>query len=104
MRHGLDDFSIASDIHQYRRAWNVVVPDAMVHELEVPLPFARLQIDGDEGLRKQIVTRAIRAKVITGCALDRQIRNLQLRLDADLSPRAGIARVRQIGSAHVWPP
>ncbi len=64
-----------------------------MHELEVPLPFARLQIDGDEAFGKQIVTRSIGAKVVAGGAFDRQVGDAELRIDADLSPGSGVAGV-----------
>ncbi len=70
-----------------------MVPYAVVDELVVPLALAGLQIDGDERLGKQIVARAIGAKIVAGRALNRKICDLQLRVDADLSPGARIAGV-----------
>ncbi len=94
LRDRLDDFSVSPDVDEDRRARNVVIPDAVVHELVVPLALAGLQIDGDEAFGEQVVAGPIGAEVIAGRALDRQIRDLQLGVDADLSPRAGVAGVR----------
>ena len=54
----LDRAAVDGDVGQNRRRRHVVVPERMVHELEVPLPLAGLQIDADEALGKQVVARA----------------------------------------------
>ena len=45
---------------------SVVVPDRMVHDLEVPLALAGLQIDADEALGEQVVAGPMAAVEIGG--------------------------------------
>ena len=45
----------------------------MMHDLEVPLPLAGLQIDADQAVAEQIVARPLAAVVIRGRRLHRQI-------------------------------
>ena len=74
-------------------ARDVHVPDAVVHELVVPLALAGLQIDGDEGLAEEAVAGTRAAVVVAGRRLHRQIREPELLVHADLRPHAGIAGV-----------
>ena len=73
LRDRLDDLSVASDVHQDRRAGDVVIPDAVVHQLVVPLALAGLQVDRDEAFGEQVGARTIGAEVVAGGALDRQV-------------------------------
>ena len=62
-----------------------------MHELEVPLPLAGLEIDGDKAFGKEVVTWPV-AAVVIGCGcLDRQVHEPELFVDADLCPDADVA-------------
>src|SRR5262245_49319161 len=62
----------------------------MVHELEVPLPNASLQINRDEAFGEEIVTGAIAAVHIQRRCFDREIHEAGFGIDSDLSPHSGI--------------
>ena len=93
LRDGFHRAAVDRDVGENRRAGNVHVPDAVVDELVVPLPFAGLQIDGDEALAEQTVPRAMAAVVVAGRHLDRQIRQAELFVDRYLPPDAGVPGV-----------
>src|SRR6478672_4684912 len=60
-RARLDPTAVYSDVGQQRRRRQVVVPDWMVSDLEVPLPLASLDVDGDQAVTEQIVARTMTA-------------------------------------------
>ena len=93
LRDGLDRLSVDRDVREDRRARDVVVPDAVVHELVVPDALAGLQIDGDEAFAEQVVAGTMAAVVVAGRDLDRQIGDAELLVDGHLRPDAGIAGV-----------
>src|SRR5207249_9955076 len=57
----------------------------------MPLPLSRLQIDTDEALGKQIVSRPMSAEVIRGWRFDRQIDQAEFFIYGDLRPDACVA-------------
>ena len=63
----------------------------MVHELEVPLALAGLQIDADEALGEQVVARPMAAVVVGRRRFDRQVDEPQLFVHRDLRPDADVA-------------
>ena len=91
---GLDGPAVEDEIREDRRARDVVVPDPVVNELEMPLALARLQIDGDQALAEQPVPRAVGAEVVARRQFHGQIRDAELLVDADLRPHPGVAGVR----------
>ena len=93
LRDRLDRLAVDGDVGEDRRARDVVVPDRMVDELEVPEALAGLQIDGDEALAEQIVAGPMAAEVVAGRNLDRQVRDAELFVDGHLRPDAGVAGV-----------
>src|SRR5260221_3871361 len=66
----------------------------MVHELEVPLAHAGLQIDGDERLGEQVVARPVAAVGVDRRRFHREVDEAQLRIDGDLRPDAVVAGPR----------
>src|SRR6185312_16127968 len=81
------------DVDQNRRARDVEVPDAVVHELVVPLLLAGVEIDGDDALAVESGAGTMAAVVVAGRQFDGQIDRVQLFVDGNLSPHAGVARV-----------
>jgi len=94
LRQRLDRPAVHDDVGEDRRTRDVVIPDAVVHQLEVPLAHAGLQIDSDDALSKEPSARTMAAVVITCRRLDRQVGHVQLRVDRDLGPHASVAGVR----------
>src|SRR5207244_9216121 len=67
------------------------VPQRMVHELEVPLPLARLEIDADETLGEEIVAGTMTAVEVRRGRFDRQVHEAEIFVDGDLRPDADVA-------------
>ena len=66
LRQCLDRHAIDHDVNQVRGAREVVVPDAVMHRLEVPLAFASPDIDRDDALSKEVVAGPVPTVVIAG--------------------------------------
>src|SRR6185295_2333215 len=81
-------------VDEDRRARQIVIPDAVVDELVMPLPLAGLQVDGDEALAEEPAARAMAAVIVAGRHFDRQVGQTELFIDGDLRPHAGVAGVR----------
>ena len=77
-RHGLDGLAVDRDLGKDRRARDVHIPDAVVHELVVPLPLSGLEIDSHQALAKQAGTGTMAAVVIAGRHFDGQVREAEL--------------------------
>ena len=54
----LDPLAVNRDIEEIRRCRQVVIPETVVHELVVPDPLARLDIEAHKRFREQIVAEA----------------------------------------------
>ena len=90
---GLDGAAVHGEVHQNRRARDVHVPDAVVHELEVPFPLAGFQIERDEALAEEAAARPVAAVIVAGRQLHRQEHHAELFVDSHLRPHARVARV-----------
>ena len=62
-----------------------------MHELEMPLARAGLQIDADEAFGEEIVAGPVAAVEVGRWRLDRQIDEAELFVDGDLRPHADVA-------------
>ena len=93
LRKRLDGAAVDRDVDQDRCTGNVHIPDAVVHQLVVPLALAGRQIHGHDALTEQAGARTMAAVVVAGGQLDRQIRHIEFFVDRNLSPDAGVARV-----------
>src|SRR5580693_10008056 len=65
----------------------------MMHDLEMPLAHAGLQVDADQALAIEIVARTLAAIVIRSGRFHRQIHQARLRIGRDLRPHASVAVV-----------
>src|SRR4029077_10712057 len=74
----LDRPAIDDKIHQDRRARDIHVPDAMVHQLEMPLALTGLEVKRYEACAEQIVAWTMAAVVIAGWELHRQEHRVRL--------------------------
>ena len=91
LSHDLALAAVDRDVHQQRRRRNVMVPDRMVYELEMPQPFTAFQIDRNEGFGEEVVAQPIAAVLVDCRRLDRQVRDSGLGIDRDLGPHAVVA-------------
>src|SRR4030095_5758783 len=69
---GLDRLSVDVDVGEDWGGRNVVVPDGVMHELEVPLALTGLQVDAHEALREQVVVRPVGSVEIRRWPLERE--------------------------------
>ena len=93
LRQRLDGAAVDGDVHEHRRARDIHIPDAVMHQLVMPLANAGLQINGDDALAEQAVAGPVAAVVVAGGQFDGQIHHAELLVDADLPPHAGVAGV-----------
>ena len=78
--------SLVANIREHRRRRAVVVPDVVVHFLEVPLVRAGLEIERDDRHREQIVA-APRGSVVVGTGItNRHVDQSELRVDGRMRP------------------
>ena len=68
-----------------------MIPDRVVHQLEVPLALAGLQVHGHQAFAVEVVAGALAAVVVGRRRLDRQVDQAQFLVDGDLRPHAGVA-------------
>src|SRR2546427_2822108 len=86
----LDWLSVDDDVRENRGRGDIVVPDPVMHELVMPLARARSQIEGDQRLAEQSRPRTMATVVIAGWQLHRKVDGVELLVDGDLSPHAGV--------------
>src|SRR6185503_17684913 len=94
LRERLDRPSVDGDIRENRRARDIEIPDAVVHQLVVPLALAGLEIKRDDAFAEEIIARSVTAVVVAGRHLDRQIHHAQFFIDGYLAPHAIVPAVR----------
>ena len=91
LRQRLDAAAVQRHVEQDRRARQVVVPEAVMDRLVVPLPLAGLDVERDEALVEQRVARPVAAVVVARRHFDRHVDQAELEVRAHLRPRAGVA-------------
>src|SRR5207247_9487445 len=62
--HRLDALPIDRDIDKIRRGWDVVIPHAVMHHLEVPDSGAGLRLERHQTHGKDVVPRALSPTII----------------------------------------
>src|SRR5581483_9732193 len=70
LHHRLDRLAVYGDVRENRRGRHVVVPDIVMRELVMPDAFTGLDIEADDGRRKQIIARTLSAVLIARRAFD----------------------------------
>ena len=91
--NGLDLLAVNLDVDQGRRRGQVVVPETVMHRLEMPNPLAGLRIDTHQALREQIVSQSVTAVPIVGRRANRQVDITQVQVSAHHGPHIGVAAV-----------
>ena len=80
-----------------------------MHHLKMPDSLARLGVECDETVRKQVVTRTVSTVVRSGGRRERHIDIAQLEVGTETAPRTEVARRRQravapgLGPKFTWP-
>ena len=83
--------AVHRDVEEVRRHRRVVVPDVVVHHLEMPLALAGLHVDRDEAVAKQVVARAMAAVLVHQRHADRDVDEAQLGIRRVRRPRIVLA-------------
>ena len=93
LRDGLDLAAVDGDVQQVAGGREVVVPQAVVHGLEVPDPLAGLGVDADDALREQVVAGAHAAVPVVRWGPGGQVDVAQLLVHRHRAPHVGVAAV-----------
>ncbi len=92
LRDRLDGSPVHDDVDEVGRGGQVVVPEPVVDDLEVPHPLARLEVERDQAFRKQIAPQTMTPIVIGGGRIEREIDVAEIRIDAHHRPHADLPR------------
>ena len=86
--HGHRGHGCAADagVEQQRRSLQVVVPDVVVNDLEVPQVAAGASVGGDERAAEEIVAVAIAAVAVEGGSGERHVEDAALGVDGHEAP------------------
>ena len=90
---------VADQVDDKRRRLGVVVPDVVMHELEMPEILAGVRIDRDHRRGEQIVAGAVGADAVVVRGAERHVENAALgierRVTPDIDAGAVLARCRR---------
>ena len=87
---GLDPPALHRDVGQHRRRRQVVVPQAVMHELVVPDSLPRDRLDADQALTEEVRPGPVAAVVVVGGRARRQVHVAQLLVGAHGRPHVGL--------------
>src|SRR5690606_12232002 len=93
LRDDVDAPAFVRNGQELRRGREVVVPEIVMHGLEVPEPLARAHVERDETVAEQIRADAIRAVIVVGRRAERDIDDAALDVERHLAPRVDAADV-----------
>src|SRR5205814_839995 len=86
LRDRLHPFPTDGHVDQVRRAGQVVVPEAVMHHLEVPDAFPGLRVQADQALAEETRTRAVAAVPVVVRRPDRKVDVAEVRVVAHRRP------------------
>src|SRR5271166_929235 len=92
-RHAVDD-----GVEQHDRACRVIVPDVVMHLLEMPDILARLGLERHQRRAEQVVALAHRTVVIRSAIADREVDKAELGIERRRVPDGGAAAHRMVGA------
>ena len=90
---------VAAQVDEQRRRLGVVVPDVVVHELEVPEILAGVRIDRDHRRGEQIVAGTVDADAVVVRGAERHVENAALRIERRVAPDVDAGTVLRAVSA-----
>ena len=85
--------SVHAEVDQGGRGRQVVVPHAVMHQLEVPRSTAAARLDRHQALGEQAMTGSMPAVEVVGRRAERQVDEAQLLVRGHVRPDVGAARV-----------
>ena len=103
LRDRLATHAIHGDVDQVRRHRRVVIPDVVMHHLEVPLPLARLRIQCDQRVAEQVVAGAMAAVFVHQRHADGDVDHSEVRIGGIRGPRIVLAHTFGAGCRAVRP-
>ena len=87
-------FPVAHDIDQARRGRQIIIPDVVMHHLEMPLVLAGLGVDSDQRVAEQIVAVTVAAIVGRRRRAERHVDDAALLVDSRLhAPHVGAGAI-----------
>ena len=93
LRHRVDLASIYRYCHKVRRCGQVVVPHAVVHRLEVPLPLACAGVEAHQRLGEEVRPHAAATPVVAARCARRHVQQSALYVERHQPPHVGVASV-----------
>ena len=94
---------LIGDVGEHRRERIVVVPQVVVHFLEVPLVGAGLHVEREDRRREEVVAAALRSVLIGRGIADRDVDHAELRIDRRMRPERSAAVRPRIAFPRVVP-
>ena len=91
LHHRLDPTAVDRDVGKRGRSDGVVVPQIVMHHLEVPGQLAGLRVERDEAVRIEVVPGSPAAVVRHGRRAERNVDEAQLLVGAERRPRRHVA-------------
>ena len=85
--------AVVADGRQLRRGRVVVVPQVVMHHLEMPQPLAGARVEREQRSAEQVRAEPIGAVVVVGRRPGREVGDAARRVDRDLAPGVGAADV-----------
>jgi hypothetical protein len=93
LRNCFNLFAVDHNVAEDGRGRRIVVPHAVMHDLEVPHSLSGLGIEANQALRVQVVAQTVTAIKVMRWRLHREIHIAQFQVGAHHRPHAGIARI-----------
>ena len=93
LRHRLDAPAVTHHIDQVRRGGKVVVPESVVHGLEVPDPLPGSGVQAHEAFGEQVVAGTMAAVEVVGRRAERQVDVARLLVNRHERPDVRVAGV-----------
>ena len=84
--------AVHDDVHEERRGRRVVVPDVVVHELEVPAALARLHVERDDARAEEVVAGVEAAVVVDRGAVRDEVDESEFGVRRERRPRGHVTR------------
>ena len=99
-RHDIDVAPVVPDRRELWRRRVVVVPEIVMHVLEMPQPLARSRVEREQAVGKEIRANPIGAVEIVRARSGGKVRNAARGIDRDLAPRV---RAADVLPRVLWP-
>src|SRR6266478_2495582 len=93
LRNCVDLFSVVTDRDQLRSRGSVIVPQIVMHHLEMPETFPGARVKSQEAIGGKVRAGSIGAVIVISRRPGGEVGDAPLLVNGDLAPRVGSARV-----------